>query len=127
MRSLRFQILSRWAACVVFFLATQSLFVSARSLTVDPKGGGTHPKWRRDGKELFYLGADSKMMAVEVTTGAAFRAGIPRPLFETGVTNILVRYAVTRDGQRFLIPTPTGEASPTPATVVVNWTAGIKR
>jgi Tol biopolymer transport system component len=89
--------------------------------------GGMHPKWRRDGKELFYLDADSKMMAVEVETGAAFQAGIPRPLFETQITGSSTRYAVTRDGQRFLIPTLTGEAGSTPATVVINWMAGIKR
>src|SRR5207245_11498110 len=82
------------------------------------KGGGIHPKWRRDGKELFYLGGDGKMTAVEVEMkmGATFQAGIPQPLFETYITNVFVRYAVTRDGQRFLIPTRMGEAGATPAT-----------
>jgi hypothetical protein len=67
------------------------------------------------------------MMAVEVKTGTAFRAGLPQPLFETHITSATVRIAVTRDGQRFLIPTPIGETSPTPATVVINWKSGIKR
>ncbi len=91
------------------------------------RSGGGHPKWRGDGEELFYLGADWKMMAVEVKTGATFQAGNPQPLFETRVTNTAVRYSVTHDGQRFLIPTPLGKIGPAPATVVINWTAGIKR
>jgi len=92
------------------------------------KNGGSHAKWRGDGRELFYLGGgDNRMMAVEVKAGATFRADIPRPLFETNVTDQFTQFAVTRDGQRFLIPTSIGEASATPATVVVNWTAGLKR
>jgi hypothetical protein len=91
------------------------------------KGGGTHPKWRRDGKELLYLGADRRMTAVAVKTGGTFQAGNPQPLFETRITSPLARYAMTRDGQRFLVPTPMGEAGATFATVVINWTAGIKR
>ncbi len=91
--------------------------------------GGSFPKWRRDGKELFYLAADKKMMAVEVQSGpdGQFQAGSPRPLFETRISSPLVRYTVTGDGQRFLVPTPTGEARSTPATVVLNWTAAGKR
>jgi eukaryotic-like serine/threonine-protein kinase len=91
------------------------------------KTGGTHPKWRGDGKELFYQGADRKMMAVELKRSGTLQVDVPHPLFDTHITNSLVRFAVTRDGQRFLIPTPISEASATPATVVLNWTAGIKR
>ena len=76
--------------------------------------------------ELFYLGADGKMTAAPVKTGGAFQAGNPRPLFETRVDPFTV-YAVTRDGQRFLIPTAVGETGPTPLTVVINWMAGIRR
>ena len=90
------------------------------------KGGGTHPRWRRDGKELFYLGG-RKMTAVEVKIGATFQGGNPQPLFDTSITNSFVRYAVTRDGQRFLFPASMGESGTTPVTVVINWTAGIKR
>jgi Tol biopolymer transport system component len=92
------------------------------------KGGGTHPKWRGDGKELFYLGGIARtMMAVEVKAGATFQAGNPQPLFETRVPSPTVRYAVTRDGQRFLVPASITETGPTPVTVVINWMAGIKR
>jgi Tol biopolymer transport system component len=91
-------------------------------------GGGSRPKWRHDGKELFYLAADRRIMAVDVIPGATFRKGAPRPLVETRISDpYLTHFAVTRDGQRFLIPTPLSDANAPPATVVINWTAGIKR
>jgi len=90
------------------------------------KDGGRFPKWRRDGKELFYLGADRQIVAVDVKTGAAIQPGIPKPLFEIRSYG-QVQYAVTHDGQRFLVPTAVGEAESKPATIVINWTAGIKR
>ena len=50
-------------------------------------GGGNKPRWRRDGKELFYIALDGKMMAVPVkTTAATFEPGVPVPLFETNVS-----------------------------------------
>jgi hypothetical protein len=67
------------------------------------------------------------MKAVEVKTGSTFQAGIPQPLFETRSRGGFKPYTITRDGQRFLMPTAVGEGGPTPATVVINWTAGIKR
>ncbi len=89
--------------------------------------GGRWAKWRGDGKELFFL-RGSTLMAVEVKGGASFEAGVPQPLFETPLTpSILQRYAVTRDGQRFLIPAPGGDSAATPATVVIDWMAGIQR
>ena len=92
------------------------------------KDGGSYPKWRRDGKEMFYLAADRKIMAVEVHAGATFQASVPMPLFETRISFAFRHFTVTGAGRGFLVPTPTGEAwSSTPATVVLNWTAGIKR
>jgi serine/threonine protein kinase/Tol biopolymer transport system component len=91
------------------------------------KNGGTRAKWRRDGKELFYLASDRKFMAVEVEAGAVFHKGVPKPLFETHISSTYGRFAVTANGQRFLVPAQMGEPVATPATVVINWTAGIKR
>jgi len=94
-------------------------------------GGGSLPRWRRDGKELFYLSggkhlfylSEGKMMAVEVkASGASFEAGVPKLLFERGRD-----FDVSRDGQRFLIPVPVEEGSSAPITVVMNWTADLKR
>ena len=98
------------------------------------KGGGAHPRWRGDGKELFYISPDSKMMAVEVTLNPTFKAGIPRELFFTpisggaGMLNA-GRYDVTPDGQRFLINTAAAEsaAASSPITVVLNWQAELKQ
>ena len=87
--------------------------------------GGSWPRFRRDGKELFYLAANGKLMAVEVkanTSGLEFSA--PKPLFDTHTTD---RYAVTADGQRFLINTPVEESASAPITVILNWTAEAKR
>jgi len=89
------------------------------------------PRWRSDGKELFFVGGDDKMMAVTVKTTAGprpvFEAGAPTALFEAHVftmgTNAM-EYDVTADGKRFLIATAgaEGSASP-PVTVVTNWSA----
>ena len=67
------------------------------------------------------------MTAVDVKIGGTFQLGNARQLFDTRNNNVLVRYAVTADGQRFLLPANMGEAGPMPVTVVINWMAGIKR
>ena len=94
-------------------------------------GGGEQPRWRNDGKELFYLSADHKLMAVDVNTeGATFEQHAPKALFVTRVGGIDTPgdyYAVTSDGQRFLLNNLVEEAAHTPITVVVNWTADLKR
>ena len=100
------------------------------------KGGGTHPRWRRDGSELFYISADSQMMAVDVRLSPTFRAGIPRALFAAPILGGggglgYTRYDVTADGKRFLINTPVAETGAgtkaAPITVVLNWQAGLKK
>ena len=87
--------------------------------------GGTEPHWRQGGNEIFYIAPDNKLMAVEVRTGATFEVGVPRALFSTRPSGV-VRYAVTRDGQRFLVSVPTEDAA-APVTVVVNWFEALKR
>ena len=84
--------------------------------------GGGMAAWRGDGKELFYLSNDFDMMAVDVTTSPTFKAGVPRVLFRANVSgnnNGRNNYVVSKDGQRFLIVSPTDEQSP--ISVVVNW------
>jgi DNA-binding winged helix-turn-helix (wHTH) protein len=82
------------------------------------------PRWRGDGRELFYLSPDLSVMAVDIQAGAAFRPGMARRLFQTravapsGLAG--QAYDVTSDGQRFLVKVP---ASFSPITVVVNWTS----
>jgi Tol biopolymer transport system component len=94
--------------------------------------GGTQPRWRGDGKELFYLASDGKMMAVPVTPGANFDAGAPVILFQANprelvATSEQVTYDVTKDGQRFLINTQMKNEDMQPMSVILNWAADLKR
>jgi serine/threonine protein kinase len=90
--------------------------------------GGGQALWRKDGKELFYLTLDGKMTAVSVKVGATIETGVPKVLFQTRLAVNLLQnqYCVTGDGMRFLFGEPVGEAT-NPVTVVLNWTAGLKR
>ncbi|MDO8677104.1 MAG: protein kinase [Acidobacteriota bacterium] len=94
-------------------------------LRLSSEGGG-QPQWRRDGKELFYLALDGTLTAVAMRNGRPI--GVPSPLFHTriNVQPLIHQYAVTADGQRFLMITPVGETT-SPFHVLINWTAGLKR
>jgi hypothetical protein len=89
--------------------------------------GGTRPVWSRNGKELFFIDPGRRVMAVEVRGGAKFEAGVPKTLFAT-------RFAVggstwfdVSDDGRFLIPNEAEEAGTSPISVVINWSASLKR
>jgi WD40 repeat protein len=97
---------------------------SAGGSVLVSRGGGSAPRWRGDGKELFYLAPDGKMMRVEVAAGQEFRGGTPVPLFQTPPGAIVGD--VTADGKRFLLVTPVGQSA-APFTVVLNWMAGLKK
>ena len=95
-------------------------------------GGGEQPRWRGDGKELFYLSADSRIMAAPTTAGANFDAGTPVALFQAAAqqqvsSNDTAAYDVSRDGQRFLINTPVKQAETLPMSVVLNWPAKLNK
>ena len=79
---------------------------SARRWLVS-KGGGTQARWRRDGKELFYLSPTRRIMAVDVDgRGAELEAAAPRPLFEIRLPyGQYHAFDVTADGQKFLVNT----------------------
>jgi Tol biopolymer transport system component len=89
--------------------------------------GGTYPRWRRDGKELFYIAADQKLMAVAVQTDSTLQAGRPQALFEPRFFLPVIPYTVLPDGQRFLVNTPLEEDNSSPMTVVLNWMAELKK
>jgi Tol biopolymer transport system component len=94
--------------------------------------GGQEPRWRQDGKELFYISAEGKMMAVQVTTGASFEASSPVALFQTHrrqpvSAQDVFSYDVSGDGQRFLILTKVDEGNPAPLSVLLNWTSDIEK
>ncbi|HYL35863.1 MAG TPA: protein kinase [Bryobacteraceae bacterium] len=93
------------------------------------KNGGVQPRWRRDGKELFYVAPDGKLMAVDVSTQPVFKSGVPQALFDTriyggGVVNAgAARWDVSPDGKRFLVLSLVGSEGSEAMTVVLNWTA----
>jgi Tol biopolymer transport system component len=93
------------------------------------KNGGLQPMWRRDGKALFFLSPDSKMMAAAIDTTGQFQAGIVTPLFPVTTATTTSsggrQYAVTKDG-RFLVNV-VQPATPLPLTVVVNWLAAAQK
>jgi Tol biopolymer transport system component len=93
-------------------------------------GGGSQPRWRRDGRELFYLSPDLKMMAAELTaTAGDFRVVRVRTLFAVsplgGVPGYL--YDVTPDGQKFIVAQDFEHTSTVPLTIVTNWPAELKK
>jgi eukaryotic-like serine/threonine-protein kinase len=89
--------------------------------------GGRDPRWRRDGKEIFYIADDGKMMAVPIKTGLTLEPGVPVALFETKARNQRgYLYDVTPDGQRFLIVTRVHDQEAFPMTVIVNWAPKLK-
>jgi len=91
-------------------------------------GGGSQPRWRNDGKELFFVSLDRKLMAVDMQAATGGAAGAPRILFSL-MTRMVGResYDVAPDGQRFLISSAvSSETSDAPITVVLNWWADIK-
>jgi Tol biopolymer transport system component len=93
--------------------------------------GGAQPRWRRDGREMFYRTSDGKLMAVQVKATPKFEAGVPHMLFQAGADplypNLGTGYDVTPDGQRFLINSTIDESRASPITIVMNWTVGMKR
>jgi eukaryotic-like serine/threonine-protein kinase len=90
--------------------------------------GGRNPHWRADGKELFYLDGDGAMTVVPIAAGDTFEAGVPTTLFGTAVLGLQQVYAVTRDGQRFLINArPQSAITAAPLTVIVNWTSTLQQ
>jgi dipeptidyl aminopeptidase/acylaminoacyl peptidase len=92
--------------------------------------GGYEPRWRADGREIYYLSEDRKLMAVAVSSGAQ-PFGVPRPLFQTevhsGVNVLRTHYVPSRDGSRFLVNTRSRDLAPVSITVMLNWAAGLTR
>jgi eukaryotic-like serine/threonine-protein kinase len=91
--------------------------------------GGSYPRWRRDGNEIFYVSPDNELMAVELTTAQGFAVGTPKPLFRTRIKSLDIgfQYDVAPDGNRFLINTVAEEDRADAVTVVQNWTAELPK
>jgi dipeptidyl aminopeptidase/acylaminoacyl peptidase len=123
----------RWLAYTAFEGDRPETYVEPNP----PKGGrfqvsvsgGTHPRWRADGKEIFYLSLDGTLMAAGVgPTSEGFRIDEPKALFRapvdtTGFALATSPYVVAANGQRFLFASLLKSAAHPPVTVVLNWTA----
>ena len=90
--------------------------------------GGSWPRWRRDGKEIFYVSAGNKLMAAAVSGhSSAFDVGPVQPLFDVRPGGPRFSYDVSPDGQRFLVNTLVEDRAEAPITLVVNWPALVKK
>ena len=120
----------RWVAYVSNETGRQQVYVRPFPERDPPYpvslNGGRAPRWRGDGKEIFFLSPNGTIMAAAIERG---RAGVPVPLVETDLVGVGVGafpYAVTRDGQRFLVPVALTPPGGTPITVVLNWPAMLR-
>jgi Tol biopolymer transport system component len=90
--------------------------------------GGYEPRWRADGREIYFLSLDRQLMAVKVEPSFSFTS--PKFLFQTSVADDIhafrMHYLPSRDG-RFLMNIQVGEPTPTPITIVLNWVQGLKK
>jgi eukaryotic-like serine/threonine-protein kinase len=87
-------------------------------------GGGGSPRWRRDGRELFYLSSDGHLVAVPVRTRASLELGTPVSLFMAGEIAKRADFDVSPDGKRFIAVVPGAE---TPIAVIQHWTSEVGR
>lgn len=139
----RFSPDGRWLAYGVTGVSGQSQLLSVGlsqvfMIDVPPTGrrwqlsvsGGAQPRWRGDGKALYFLSLSGTMMMVDVTlgAGAAPQFSAPRPLFETGLEVLLNvdQYAVSADGSRFLLRRPVDERTLDDPQVILNWQTLVK-
>ena len=97
-------------------------------------GGGVQPLWSRDGREIFFVNApqgflSAQLMAVPITNSTtSFEFGQAKTLFKMRMLptpSVIRDYDISTDGQRFLIGTALGDARATPATIILNWAAGL--
>jgi Tol biopolymer transport system component len=93
--------------------------------------GGNSPRWRRDGKELFYIAADEEKMMVAAVNGSgpAFAVGAVRSLFSARIRDqfLGIPYDVTADGQHFLVNTTADRSPFSFINLIVNWPALLKK
>jgi len=86
--------------------------------------GGRRPRWRRDGKELYYIAPGDTLMALPVSPGRTLEVGAPVPLFRGELE--IEEYDVAPEGSRFLVSTPVEKVRESPIRVILNWDAALK-
>jgi Tol biopolymer transport system component len=131
----RFSPDGKWVAYASNESGTFEVYVRPFPFTTGSKhavstDGGYSPRWRRDGKELFYLSPDRRLMSVDVLASNPLRLGTPQPLFELPVQTPGRAFSespfdVSADGTRFLVDRVI-RTTDQPLTVVLNWTSGLR-
>jgi len=93
------------------------------------RDGGREPRWRRDGRELFYLGPDGTVMSVDVALAPTLQVSAPHALFRSGMltSGPAPSYSVTPDGKRFLMIDPVADRRTDALTLIAHWAATISR
>jgi Tol biopolymer transport system component len=92
--------------------------------------GGDSPRWRRDGKEIYYFSPDNKMMAADISVkDGSLEVSHVHSLFDVPsiIQLPMSDYDVTSDGKKFLINVPFEIQNQTPLTLVVNWDLAVKK
>jgi Tol biopolymer transport system component len=124
----------RWLAYESSESGTHEVFVrnfpelgDRRQISV---GGGSQPRWRADGKELFYVSPDRKVMAVDIRSGSTLESSSPRALFQTQIVPAVEarnHFDAAPDGQRFVVNSRRPEDASLPINVVVNWISDLAK
>lgn len=129
----RFSADGRWIAYVSDETGRNDVYVQSFPVSESKfqisTAGGYQPRWRHDGKELFFLTAARQVMAttITVTGDGVFTAGVPHSLFTANPVTLTIdrnSWDATPDGQRFLINSTGQQSSIGPITVVLNWLSG---
>ncbi|HEX9287403.1 MAG TPA: hypothetical protein VF999_09080, partial [Thermoanaerobaculia bacterium] len=124
----RFSPNGRWLAYDSDETGKQEVFVQPFPATGEKwqvsTAGGASPRWTNGGRELVYFEPPDKRKLVEIGTAPSFQASAPRDLFGTPRAQ---GSDVRRDGQAMLVNMPAAETAPNPMTIVLNWTAGLKK
>ncbi|MGE5275506.1 MAG: protein kinase domain-containing protein [Acidobacteriota bacterium] len=102
-------------------------FPSGRGRWQISAAGGAYPRWRRDGRELFFLSTDNQIQSVSVTADSVFHAASPVPLFAVHGNPGTDVFEVSADGQRFLVNSLPEDLGSPPLTLVVNWPATLRK
>jgi hypothetical protein len=127
----------RWLAYVADLGRSPQVFIRSFDDRQGPwqisTAGGYEPRWRADGRELFYLSPNRTMMAVALHCQATCDFGTPQPLFRVPSLGAPLRkgsirneYAVSRDGNRFLVNEPVDGVAAYSIRIVLNWLSGLR-
>jgi dipeptidyl aminopeptidase/acylaminoacyl peptidase len=135
-RQLQFSPDGHWVAYMSDTSGRNEVYVQEFPIAGAPRlvsiNGGAQPRWSRDGRELFYMAPDQKLMGVAIKT-STFELSSPNPLFQVridmseGIDGVRNHYDVSADGQRFLVNTVLEEGLPAQIMVILNWTSALKQ